>query len=547
MSHYPGYPGEPSDSTGAYGGNPSAGGYPGNPGHPGQGGTIGGPIPPPPSSQPLPPPPPAEPIYGPPRGPAYPAAPPPSSTGPDPANGSPRRRRTLIIATVLGVLVAGGTTAVLTLGGDDKDNDKKSAADSSPTQSAPNLENPQKPGSRINLAVKWSLPGTARTPGESRLGRWVTPDGIYIGTTSTGIVRYSAADGSAQTSPPAPAMGQLCGMSQTTKGSLGAIALGDGRTCSRVAVIDLKTNQIVFNVAFTKVGRDNTPQPMLALSAMHLAMNDDILVAAGDNGVIAYDIKSGTQRWSWNTGLVGLPNAEANGLLVDKNKILVGASDITSKAATGVALDTAGKLLYHGKFDKGPAPKLWPVSLDPPVYIAQAENSEFRALVLDNAGNQVQNISAKGDWGDLNLEGHTWGSGSGYREFPLQIKDGVLYATNRIPSAAAPTVVAMDLATGKPKWVSRIPAGPLETGTRPLIATTRDGVVLVTGSAGQDSRPLGVWQVASTDGKYTELAGLPNAPKELVDIGVAYSWFQDSLYAVGTSLSTQVLAARLTK
>lgn len=533
---------------------------PSTPGGPPHSGGNWSPVPPPPPSAapPMPqfappppsaPPPSAPPSVVPPGGPGYgvpqygyygyPGMPGP----PDAAAAAGNRRRLLSIVTAAVVALAAVVTTVLVLvvGGDDDDKKKNAAASGGPNPKS-STSGPTAPaGPAANLGVKWSLPAD-NDSNKDVYGRWVTADKVFIGDNKSGLVGYDLAGGN-----PAPvqlpAGAQVCAMTRDADNGVGAVAWSeDTRNCNKVGLVDLATGTVRWNKPFADEPENSTAGPRFArvgIDDVPMTFTDGAVVVGARSSVLAFDKADGRPLWGKVAPKAGIYDRDIVGLLGDAGNVLVAMQESAGESVAGAKLDAAdGDPVWTADIPVGKRADIAPLSVESQAFVVDSYDSSDPAgdqiITVDNSGRITNTISAKGAWGELDLDDADW---TGQPGFHLVVDKGVVYATAESDDYEEYQLMAFDLATGAVKWQTKAPGKGLNIFDFVIAGEDADAVYAVTGEGLGDAVPVAVHRWAKSDGAVSTVAKLPKAPKGVVGLDAEPTWDGGRLITVMSSSS----------
>ncbi|MGW0664248.1 outer membrane protein assembly factor BamB family protein [Streptodolium elevatio] len=511
--------------------SPPSPSLPGVPPPPSTPGAPSGPPPAPPVGPPAGPPAgtPAGPPAGPPPGNAYPGPPPPSghaqgSTPPYNPYGSgpgsppaapadPARRRLIAILSTVVVLalIATGTLVWLFVVKDDDGGGGSSTATDGKT-----------------MARAWATPDPGT--GVEMLGAWTSGTRAFAGDEKA-IVAYDIADGR-ETGKFTPPSGQLCGMVPKTSQGIGIAMYGRDDDCDTTVAIELATMRSLW---------DKKTKDVSATDDRYRIVQTDVdaeqVVVTTLRGIAAYDLKTGDQRWKWDSSESD-PD-EIDGLRVDGKTVL-----------TTQTTYEEGEPAVLTAFDSGDGTRKWTKNIpatgddyasvtlihaDPALVEIQRNGEDF-LQTYDTNGNLRSEIPRRGPEGVLQLEyGNSpydldFGAPTRYA---LAVANDTLYlmSTRRdLGPGEAVRLVAFDLNTGKARWSK--PLGK-NMGDGDIVGFDPTGVlVLATGLPGapgrlmafkhEDGSSLGARAVGGKD-----LLGAGDTDDWLLTEGrlVGFAWF----------------------
>lgn len=151
-------------------------------------------------------------------------------------------------------------------------------------------------GGGTGLHVAWSQKPPSSLPStDESIGVWVSGGTVAVATDSA-ITAYALADGKASWSWKPASGDQICAVSQTADGGIGAVAYGsDGATCTSLQAVDVATGKSAWAHAASLIPEgadsdDSFPAPFVSggvAYAVDSALELD-----------AFDLTSGAQRWT---------------------------------------------------------------------------------------------------------------------------------------------------------------------------------------------------------------------------------------------------------
>lgn len=429
-------------------------------------------------------------------------------------------------AAAAAVLLAAALAGCASGGGEEK----PVAQSQAPSQPVPAAATTAPPAPPLTgpLAIKWSVPAGAQGIRDQTYGRWVVGDSVYVGDTRSGLVRYDLLSGAPHPVPLGTGgRGKLCGMSPTAAGGTGVVAWSeDDKTCQTAGAVDLTTGTVRWTAPFTGIGMTSgKPLPAYIGDPMQLAVTADLVVISVGDDVTTFRLGDGAPGWMWTAPRTDTSARYVSGIVGDKATVLLGVSDSHLNEAYAVAVDAAtGATRWTTELKQGDGPArsryAYPVSLSPVVFVSQHSTTSTRysdLVVFDAGGRVTSTIQETGPWGVLDMTSHPWGGLSGTVEWPVAVSDGVLYATAARGSYGSDRqVVAIDLATGTPRWT--VPTGlPATVSSYAVLGADADGVY-VSGQGLFDGGDLVVQKFAAKDGKPSPAGTLASAPPRLIDM-----------------------------
>lgn len=449
-----------------------------------------------------------------------------------------------IVTTVLVLVVGGGDDdkepvakdSTSASGGTDKDNNGKSKDPSSSGK-------PDAPGTPAALAAKWSVPNPNNSDRDVH-GRWATADKIYLGDNLKGLIAYDVATG-APTPVALPAGAVVCGMSPGTSDGVGGIAWSENtKDCNKLALVELATGKLRWTGTFGSApeGGGTETYARVGLDSIPMAFTDKALVVGTRASVVARAKTDGAVLWGKVAPKVGRYDRDVVALLSDGKDVLVTMQEIMSDTIGGAKFNGAtGEPVWSNDLPLGKRAGLWPISVEPQVYVAHyydsADKRVDEIITVDAAGKIAQRIPAEGPWGKLNVDELDWGGVGSRPGHYLSVDDGLLFGTVEDGGADEYSVVAIDLATGKPKWQTPAPGKALDIFDFLLAGSDDTFVYAVTGGY-SPKFPLQVHRWNKADGTTATVAKLPDPPKDAIGLGMEPVWSDGRLLCVATTYAT---------
>ncbi|WP_435150841.1 PQQ-like beta-propeller repeat protein [Micromonospora aurantiaca (nom. illeg.)] len=369
--------------------------------------------------------------------PAYPPAGRPGPVGAPPA--APKRRGRVAL------LVAGGLVAVL-------------AVAAGTAYGVSRLVGGGDDGKKLRTAWVLDFPELQRNglktyDGQDMFGAWLIGDAV-VRAQPDGVIAYRLDDGAQAWGVPAPQATSLCAAAQTLAEGRGVVALGSADSCDTLVGFDAAAGTQTWRATFPverRTGRSEIVAPDLSVAA------GQVVVRSGEN-VLGYALADGKRLWQTDADrlLPGrdcrLTDAQAAGdqavvtALCDGDRgALLGLDPATGKARWQQQLPAAQQSDGVLSVD----PLVGRPGLNTETFVARDAAGKARATF----GNPVDGTR----FSDLPVNRSNTVSGPGIR--PYLAEADTLY----LPTESAPVgdkmrqanqVVAIDLATGKRRWVS---------------------------------------------------------------------------------------------
>ncbi|MCZ7440597.1 PQQ-like beta-propeller repeat protein [Micromonospora sp. WMMC241] len=368
-----------------------------------------------------------------------PAYPPPGWPGPagvPPA--APRRRGRLAL------LLAGGLVAVL-------------AVAAGTAYGVSRLVGGPAEGGRT-LRAAWVLDfperqrnGLKTFDGQDMFGAWLVGDAV-VRAQPDGVIAYRLGDGGQAWGVPAPPGSSLCGAAQTLAGGRGVVALGSADSCDTLVGFDAATGARAWQAAFPaerREGRDTLAAPDLSVAGGQV-------VVRADQRVLGYSLADGRRLWRSDADRL-LPGRDCR--LADTRAagdLAVVTARCDGDRGALLGLDPAtGKVRWQQRLPTASAGVL---SVDPLVSLPGLNDATFAAR--DAAGRPRATFGNPVDgtrFSDLPVNRSNSVEGPAVR--PYLADADTLYLPTEAANVAgkarqANQVVAIDLATGKRRWVS---------------------------------------------------------------------------------------------
>ncbi|WP_436778068.1 outer membrane protein assembly factor BamB family protein [Yinghuangia sp. YIM S09857] len=406
-----------------------------------------------------------------PVGNAYPGTPPPGAGGSTPSynpygTGStpppnrphdPARRRLIaILSTVVALaLIATGTLVWLFVIKDDG-GDGSSATDGR------------------TMARAWATPDTGKSV--DMLGAWTSGPRAFVGDEKA-IVAYDVADGREVGKFTAPS-GEFCGMVPRTSQDVGVAMYGAGDNCDTTVAVDLTTMRSLWEKKTKDVGNSGD-----RYRTVQTDVDGELVVVTSERGLVAYDLKTGDQRWKWDSAESN-PD-EIDGLRVDGKAVLVTQTTYEEgEPAVLTAFDTADGARKWTKNIPASADSYASLTLihaDPALVQIERNGEEF-FQAYDADGNLRSEIPVRGPEGILDLE---YGQSPYDLDFSAPTRYAVVVAKDTFYIMATRRdmgpgdvvrLVAFDLNTGKARWSKPLGKG---VGDGDIVGSDATGVLVL--------------------------------------------------------------------
>ncbi|MBM7788560.1 outer membrane protein assembly factor BamB family protein [Tenggerimyces flavus] len=462
---------------------------------------------------------------------------PPGPSQPPPRHGN--KRILLVVGAVvvaLGLVVAGGIGVYV--GFVDRMMKGIQPISADPLDNDPAKDWQPGPGAVLNGKVAWSDTFVENDPFDAHpIGYWLT-DSTFVRGSHSRLVAYQRKSGQKVWQLDAPKDRKFCGMTTSTDGRTGALALDvestkrseltklPERVCKDVQLVDLSSGQARWTTNFPAKTATGTP------SSAVLELVGNVVIFQSDADGFGVEVTTGKRLWSTQKLKRGEYDCTPQDLMPDPTAgHFVGLWRCGFGAATtmftGIVAPASGRIGQVADLPKGSIDPSWAggigiASTEPTVVVIPSTSGtdtegKGRIVVLDAAGKPTLSIPQTGSYGTLDLT--ATGSSTdvavpdaGRDRFRMAVVDGrTLYATTVLgvsQSGQENVVVAFDLATGKPRWTGKAGNGD----TVKVVGADKDGAIAM--SAGTYQDPPQVLRYAAADGKRAELG--PPYPRDYI-------------------------------
>ncbi|MFJ8833283.1 PQQ-like beta-propeller repeat protein [Micromonospora aurantiaca] len=369
--------------------------------------------------------------------PAYPPAGRPGAAGAPPA--APKRRGRVAL------LVAGGLVAVL-------------AVAAGTAYGVSRLVGGGDDGKKLRTAWVLDFPEPQRNglktyDGQDMFGAWLIGDAV-VRAQPDGVIAYRLDDGAQAWGVPAPQATSLCTAAQTMAEGRGVVALGSADSCDTLVGFDAAAGTQTWRATFPverRTGRSESVAPDLSVTA------GQVVVRSGES-VLGYALADGKRLWQTDADrlLPGrdcrLTQAQAAG----DQAVVTARCDGDQGALLGLDPST-GKPRWQQKLPAAQQ-SAGVLSVDPLVSLPGLVSETF--VARDAAGKARATFGNPVDgtrFSDLPINRSNTVSGPEIR--PYLADADTLYLPTEATNVGgkmrqANQVVAIDLATGKRRWVS---------------------------------------------------------------------------------------------
>ncbi|NUU25959.1 MAG: PQQ-binding-like beta-propeller repeat protein, partial [Streptomycetaceae bacterium] len=377
-----------------------------------------------------------------------------------PPQGPARRRLTAILAAVVALaLVATGTLVWLFVIKDDGGGGGSGPLGGSAMKHAWNSPTA---GARVDM-----------------LGAWSTGQRVYAGDKDA-IVAYDVADGR-ETGKFTPPSGELCGMASTVSDGIGVAMYGPADQCDTTVAVELATMKPLWD---KKTRNTSSTDDFLTVAT---AVDGGMVVLTTPTGLVAYDLKDGTQRWTAPSGATGSSSdQDTDDLRVEGGTVLTVATTYTKNTPAVItafnSADGKRKWTVNIPASSDGYASAWLVHADPAV-IEIERNGDYLLQSYDDSGRLRSEIPMRGPEGVLdafNTRNPPYTSDfDSSTQYNVAIGNDTLYAMSTRRDQAPGEIVrlvAFDLSTGKARWSK--PLGD-ELGSGVIVGSDPDGVLVL--------------------------------------------------------------------
>ncbi|WP_436773095.1 outer membrane protein assembly factor BamB family protein [Yinghuangia sp. YIM S09857] len=388
------------------------------------------------------------------------------------------------------------------------------------------------PGTPSTLSVAWSMPSTKeRGAAPTSFGRWITATHVYRGTDKAGLIRYDLATG-ADSPVELPPGALVCGMTPGTDEGVGGVAWSENeKDCNKLALVDLATGKLRWTVTFSVPSQYDTEKESFAevgLNNVPMTFSDNALVLGVLSSVSARSRADGAELWTKTSPKVGAYAPTVSAVLADGSDVLAVVRAVLNGTIAGARFNAAtGDAVWSNDLPIGPRPNLWPISVNPQVFLAESLDDSYHAsnaiVTVDLSGKISNRLPSTGPWGELDVDERGWGEADREPTFALAVDDGVLYGTTEDSQNSRESVVAIDATTGTLKWQVDVPRDTLDFAYVSLAGGDRDFVYAVTGGFGETD-PVEVHRWDRSNGGAATVAVLPQPPSGVVGGGMDQVW-----------------------
>ncbi|SCG55747.1 PQQ-binding-like beta-propeller repeat protein [Micromonospora humi] len=287
--------------------------------------------------------------------------------------------------------------------------------------------------------------------GQDMFGAWLVGDAV-VRAQPDGVIAYRLGDGGQAWGVPAPQGSSLCGAAQTLAGGRGVVALGSADSCDTLVGFDAATGARAWQAAFPAARREGRD----TLAAPDLSVAGGQVVVRADQRVLGYSLADGRRLWRSDADRL-LPGRDCR--LADTRAagdLAVVTARCDGDRGALLGLDPAtGKVRWQQRLPTASAGVL---SVDPLVSLPGLNDATFAAR--DAAGRPRATFGNPVDgtrFSDLPVNRSNSVEGPAVR--PYLADADTLYLPTEAANVAgkarqANQVVAIDLATGKRRWVS---------------------------------------------------------------------------------------------
>ncbi|MGR6316406.1 PQQ-binding-like beta-propeller repeat protein [Micromonospora soli] len=379
--------------------------------------------------------------------PAYPVAgqatyPPNGWAGPGGAPPAPPKRRGR-----LALLLAGGLVAVLAVGAGTAYGVSRLIGGGS--GAGGDLESAWV----LDFPKRENMTGLTAFDQEDTFGAWLVGDNV-VRAQADGVLAYRLSDGGQAWGAPAPDGTSVCVAAQAVTDGRGAIAVGSDKSCNTVAGIDLNTGKVTWQARFPAPvveGRDTLTAPDLSVAGQQV-------IVRSEDTLIGWSLATGKQLWR-TTGHKLLPGRDCGFQDMRAADDLVVVTYGCPRGGQVDALDPAtGKVRWRQRL---PESKLidGALGVQPPIGLPGLGHDAY-TIRDPRTGKEVASFTDPIDGIELwDVPPNRSNAIDGPAIYECLVADDTLYFPTfpkPVPGTgrSADQIVAIDLATGKKRWVS---------------------------------------------------------------------------------------------
>ncbi|MFE9689876.1 PQQ-binding-like beta-propeller repeat protein [Micromonospora sp. NPDC005806] len=316
-------------------------------------------------------------------------------------------------------------------------------------------------GSGADLKVAWTLDfperenmtGLTAFDQEDMFGAWLVGDNV-VRAQADGVLAYRLSDGGQAWGAPAPDGTSVCVAAQAVTDGRGAIAVGSDKSCNTVAGVDLNSGKVTWQVRF--------PAPVLegrdTLTAPDLSVAGQQVIVRSEDTLIGLSLATGKQLWR-TTGHKLLPGRDCGFKDMRAADDLVVVTYGCPRGGEVDGLDPAtGKVRWRQRL---PESKLIDgvLGVQPPVGLPGLGHDAY-PIRDPRTGKEVASFTDPIDGVELwDVPPNRSNAIDGPAIYECLVADDTLYFPTfpkPVPGTgrSANQIVAIDLATGKKRWIS---------------------------------------------------------------------------------------------
>ncbi|MFC4585134.1 outer membrane protein assembly factor BamB family protein [Sphaerisporangium corydalis] len=311
------------------------------------------------------------------------------------------------------------------------------------------------------------------------LGSWVTP-GAFVRADNASMYARDSVSGKALWELRPPQGAKFCGVSQEAAGGAVAVAYGTefasrySKTltnvhCLGVMLVDLATGKARWQTELTDTYSATTLKRIGATppDTMPLAISDGAVFAVSYWSAVGLSITDGARLWEAKElkAKGGETSCIFRDVLVGKAGAVTLASCDRANPVALLAFDPAtGRQRWRSDLsaaDTGDDTGIgkWLVAADPLVVALPVYGGGGRYLVVGDDGRTTATIAEKGSYGTLDMQAIGLSAGARPR-YHAVVAMGTLVASTKAARVTdlrdSNSLVAFDLATGRPRWTKDI-------------------------------------------------------------------------------------------
>ncbi|WP_305070064.1 PQQ-binding-like beta-propeller repeat protein [Micromonospora sp. AMSO31t] len=305
----------------------------------------------------------------------------------------------------------------------------------------------------LDFPERQNMTGLTAFDQEDMFGAWLVGDNV-VRAQADGVLAYRLSDGGQAWGAPAPEGTSVCVAAQAVTDGRGAVAVGSDKSCNTVAGVDLNSGTVTWQAKFPAPvieGRDTLTAPDLSVAGQQV-------IVRSEDTLIGLSLATGKQLWR-TTGEKLLPGRDCGFKDMRAADELVVVTYGCPRGGEVDALDPAtGKVRWRQRL---PESKLIDgvLSVQPPVGLPGLGHDAY-TIRDPRTGKEVASFTDPIDGVELwDVPPNRSNAIDGPAIYECLVTDDTLYFPTfpkPVPDTgrSANQIVAIDLATGKKRWIS---------------------------------------------------------------------------------------------